>query len=467
MVMFFIRPVSECLTSRETGCTDIGQDLSSDSTEVTDNSDKIKSGIIALMGSGELTSTMVEVHKELLGKLPSPASAVFLNTPAGFQLNADQLSQRAVEYFRDKIHHSMSVASFKSKDSITPLDAEVAFHTLRDADFVLIGPGSPTYAIRQWQDTPIREILIRRIERGGCLVAASAAALTVGRFTLPVYEIYKVGERVHWVDGIDILSHFGLNLTVIPHWNNAEGGTHDTRYCYMGEERFRKLESMLPEGFAVLGLDEHTACLMDLSDDTATVRGIGRIIYRREGVETVFRKGDRFPLDLLRGMTQQEFGEEVTTPHRDSTDTQQPPLDLFWERIHRIETRFHHALDEHDIKEVVNALLELDQVVWSALDDKENPEFISQGREILRDFIVLLGTKLDRSPPSVEDCLGPLVHDLLELRNLFRDGKQWKNADAIRNLLLRANILLEDTRDGTRWRLLSSSPRAPSGQLKA
>jgi len=62
-------------------------------------------------------------------------------------------------------------------------------------------------------------------------VAASAAALTIGRFTLPVYEIYKVGQDIHWVDGLDILSQFGLHLVVVPHWNNAEGGT--SRYSVL------------------------------------------------------------------------------------------------------------------------------------------------------------------------------------------------------------------------------------------
>jgi hypothetical protein len=43
-------------------------------------------GMIALMGSGELTATMVEVHKELLGRVAAVPRAVFLDTPAGFQL---------------------------------------------------------------------------------------------------------------------------------------------------------------------------------------------------------------------------------------------------------------------------------------------------------------------------------------------------------------------------------------------
>ncbi len=126
-----------------------------------------KKGVIALMGSGELTVTMVEVHKDLLSGIGDAPRAVFLNTPAGFQLNVDQLSQRAVEYFRNHVRHPMSVASFKSHEKATPFEAEQAFHTLRWADYVLIGPGSPSCAVRQWRETPIPEILANRVEQGG------------------------------------------------------------------------------------------------------------------------------------------------------------------------------------------------------------------------------------------------------------------------------------------------------------
>lgn len=63
---------------------------------------------------------------------------------------------------------------------------------------------------------------------------ASAAALTLGRFTLPVYEIYKVGEDPRWLDGLNILGEIGVNVALIPHYNNAEGGHHDTRFLLYG-----------------------------------------------------------------------------------------------------------------------------------------------------------------------------------------------------------------------------------------
>jgi hypothetical protein len=410
-----------------------------------------RKGIIALMGSGELTGTMVEVHKELLAGLQPNPRAVFLDTPAGFQLNVDQLSQKAVEYFHDRIQQPMVVASFKSKTEITPFEAEQAFHVLREGRFILIGPGSPTYAVRNWQQTPIPEILTRLIEYGGCLVAASAAALTVGRFALPVYEIYKVGQDLHWVEGVNILSPFGFNLAVVPHWNNAEGGTHDTRFCYMGEPRFEKLQSLLPDDVSIFGLDEHTACLLNLETDEGVVKGIGRVTLRRRGTELTFGKGERFPLGLLRGGETvgewQRRGPQSNTG--DSSIGQKE--DSFWDGIHALQAIFHASLEKHEPEVTVNALLELDLRIWQAQKDGESEEFISQAREILRDMIVLLGVELEAGPKDPSAFFAPLVMELLELRERFRLGKKWQEADAVRESLQRVNIVVEDTKDGPRW----------------
>jgi len=411
-----------------------------------------RKGVIALMGSGELTATMVEVHKELLARVSVSPRAVFLDTPAGFQLNVDQLSQRAVEYFRTHVQQPMSVASFKSNETSTPYEAEQAFRALRQADLVMIGPGSPTYAVRQWGPTPIPEILMKRLEEGGCLVAASAAALTVGRFTLPVYEIYKVGEDLHWVEGMDVLSRFGFNLVVVPHWNNAEGGTHDTRFCYMGEPRFRKLESLLPDEVLVFGLDEHTACLIDLETDEAVIRGIGRATLRRDGAERFFEKGERFPVDVFRGVSVRDGWRREAPAAIDVQVLTETEEGSFWDEIHRIEAAFHEGLESGDSGETTNALLELDRTIWGAEKGLESTEFISQARDILREMIVSLGVKLS-SATDPTGCPEPLVEELVALRERFRQRKQWQDADAIRDSLQRVSIVIEDTEEGPRWNL--------------
>lgn len=411
-------------------------------------------GTIVLMGSGELTATMVEVHKDMLSQLGPAARAVFLDTPAGFQLNADQISAGAIEYFRKKVGHPMTVASFKSKDSLTPFESEKTFLTLKQADFVLVGPGSPTYAVRQWEGSPLPDIIGRRIEEGACFVAASAAALTAGRFTLPVYEIYKVGEPPRWVDGINVLGRFGLNLAVMPHWNNAEGGTHDTRFCFMGESRFRALEGLLPEDVSILGIDEHTACIIDLARDEARIRGVGKITLRRAGFERVLKKNDVVRLEIFagKGMTR---GRKPATASLEEPATPAAPARSvsFWDEIHALEPGFQAAQEARDPELMSAAILELDRIIWKASHDLEGAEFISQAREILREWIALMGTALASAPRTSADCLGPLVEEILKLRDEMRRQKRWAEADLLRDCLQRARVMVEDTSNGARWHL--------------
>ena len=423
-------------------------------------------GKIVLMGSGEMTATMVEVHKGLLKQLGKAPRAAFLDTPAGFQLNVDQISQKAVGYFRDHIQQPLAVSSFKSLEYTSDFDAEKAFHTLRESAYILIGPGSPTYAVEQWRGSPVPEIFTQCVNRGGCLVAASAAALTVGRYTLPVYEIYKVGQKLHWVEGNDILGNFGFNLVVIPHWNNAEGGTHDTRFCFMGEPRFQKLVGLMTEQVPVFGLDEHTACIMDLATDEAQIKGIGTVTLKHADREITFKSGDRFPLDILRGRAPDAKWQSQTT---DAAHTMPQETDAgqstFWDRVHFLEARFHKGLAQRDARQSTNALLELDRSIWQAQTELENEEFITQARDTLRDLIVLLGSEL--AAPAIGDveCLRPLVEGLLQIRNNFRAGKQWTEADAIRDLLGQVNISVEDEKDDTSWKLnpQADEPAAAGG----
>lgn len=412
-------------------------------------------GMIVLMGSGELTATMVEVHKELLGRLAAAPKAVFLDTPAGFQLNVDQISKKAQDYFRSHIQQTLTIASFKSNDGISPFDAEQAYQALREADYVLIGPGSPTYAVRQWLPSAIPQILTGRIKDGGCLVAASAAALTVGRFTLPVYEIYKVGQELHWVDGMDILKDFGFNLVVVPHWNNAEGGTHDTRFCFMGKPRFEQLVASLPEEVSIFGLDEHTACILDFENDEATIKGIGQVTLQRSGQQMVFGSGDRFSLAVLRGADKSGHWKQAPSAPDVLEATGSVDSDAFWDQIHQLEIDFHNGLKAHKAQKSTNALLELDRTIWQAQQDLENAEFIIQARDTLRELIAILGTRLAAAPRSETDCLAPIVEQLLEVRETFRQRKQFEEADAVRNCLQRANIVIEDEKEGSRWRLNS------------
>jgi hypothetical protein len=408
-------------------------------------------GTIVLMGSGELTATMVEVHKEMLARLGPGARAVFLDTPAGFQLNADQISAKALAYFRDKVGQPMTVASFKSTASPAAMASAKALLALKQADFVLVGPGSPTYAVRQWSASPIPDILATRIEEGACFVAASAAALTAGRFTLPVYEIYKVGEEPRWTNGIDILGRFGLDLAVVPHWNNAEGGNHDTRFCFMGEPRFRPLEARLPAEVRVLGIDEHTACIIDLARREVRIRGVGAVTLRHAGSEWVLKKNDRMPLDDFMGRPLRP-GSQRSSEDR-AKEAPAAPVDPIAGVVHSLEVDFQSAQEARDPEKMASAILELDRIIWKSARDPENAELIPQGRAILREWMALMAAALASTPRRAPDGIEPLVEEILKLRDEMRRQKRWADADLLRACLQRAGVMVEDTDEGARWRV--------------
>ena len=148
-----------------------------------------------------------------------------------------------------------------------------------------MGPGSPSYAIRQLRDSlawrlpgcppsPVEPPLHSPVQLLSLLVPV----------LLPVYEIYKVGEDLHWNEGLNFFRLYGMELVFIPHWNNNEGGAElDTSRCFMGQERFARLVSMLPDETTIIGLDEKTALIMNPSKCECHVSGLGNVTLLHTG----------------------------------------------------------------------------------------------------------------------------------------------------------------------------------------
>ncbi len=164
---------------------------------------------------------------------------------------------------------------------------------------VFSGPGSPSYALRIWAGTPVPAILAAKLRRRRP-DHGSAASITLGRFALPVYEVYKVGADPFWLDGLDILGAQGIAAVVVPHWNNAEGGTHDTSRCWLGARRFTALAGRLPPGVVVLGIDEHTAGVSTSTPAASRWRARAPSPARRRSRPPCWGRVRRLPLRLGR-----------------------------------------------------------------------------------------------------------------------------------------------------------------------
>ncbi len=418
--------------------------------------------ILAVMGSGETAPTMVTTHRMLASKLQKPARAVLLDTPYGFQENAPELATKAVEYFQTSINLELEVAGLTEIIGADALAVERGLQKVADADYVFAGPGSPTYALRQWSGTPLAGLLNKKLRDGGIVTFASAAALTLGRFTLPVYEIYKVGEDPRWLDGLNILGEIGVNVALIPHYNNAEGGHHDTRFCYMGERRLSMLEREMPADVYVLGVDEHTGMVIDLDTETVNVVGKGVVTIRVHGDSTQIASGETFSVDRLRDPAQaRDTKKAVTSKAKTSSMTtvsgttvaEAPAIfdTNLREATDRLNQVFSEALANSDADGAARAALELDDAIAGWSGDTLQSDATDHARAVLRSMITRLAAAATGGLRDPREVLGPFVQVLLDLRAQVRSDKRFDLSDIIRDRLAAINVEVRDTPDGAQW----------------
>jgi hypothetical protein len=404
------------------------------------------------MGSGETSPTMVSTHRMLVGKIPKPVRAALLDTPYGFQENAPELATKAVEYFNTSINITLDVAGLTEMIDGDSLAMEKGLQLVADAQYVFAGPGSPSYALRQWSGTPLAGLLTKKLQSGGVVTFASAAALTLGRYTLPVYEIYKAGEQPRWLDGLDILSEVGIHAALIPHYNNAEGGHHDTRFCYMGERRLSMLEKELPSDVYVLGVDEHTGVVLDIDADTATVVGKGVVTVRVRGVSREFVSGTVIPLDQLRDPFSAVQHDAKPAPKVDAEPTKTEVLDNnLRQATDRLNADFGVAIAAGNADAAARAALELDDGIagWSV--DTLQSDDADYARGVLRSMITRLAGAATGGLRDPREVVGPFVDVLLDLRAQVRADKRFDLSDIIRDRLAAINVEVRDTPQGAEW----------------
>jgi hypothetical protein len=401
------------------------------------------------MGSGETAPTMVPTHRMLAARIGSSVKATLLDTPYGFQENAPELAAKAVEYFKTSVNVTLEVAGLTQVVEGDALAVERGLNKVKDADYVFAGPGSPTYALRQWAGTSLPELLTAKLRHGGVVTFASAAALTLGRRTLPIYEIYKAGEPPRWLDGLDILSSLGIDAAVIPHYNNAEGGHHDTRFCYMGERRLSMLERELDDSTYVLGIDEHTGIVIDIDADSVSVVGKGVVTLRLRDGSTEIPSGDTFPLDRLRNpKSTATSSRPVVAP---APVVEQVADSNLRQATERLSADFDTALASGNADAAARAVLELEDAITSWSADTLQGTDGEFARATLRSMITRLAGAASSGLTDPRDVVGPYMDVLLSLRAQVRADKRFDLSDVIRDRLSVIGVEVRDTPSGVEW----------------
>ncbi len=344
-------------------------------------------GLVVLLGSGETLPSSGKTHEYVAKRLPASRQVVVLETPAGFEPNSAFVAEKIKEYLLQRLqNYNLNVQILPARKKGTrfsPDDPDIVSPILQ-ADEILLGPGSPTYAARQLRGSLALHMMQARHRLGATLFLSSSATLAFSNQTMPVYEIYKVGEDLHWQPGLDFLGAFGLPLVIIPHWNNNDGGDElDTSRCYLGRERFNRLRKLLEPGHTILGIDEHTSIILDFSAACCRVNGKGRVTLLLNESERKFRTGETFPLAELGEWQLPQGGEGIPA--------------AVWQQ----------ALRAQNAKEAAEA-----------------------------------ETAVSKLAPPAE------VEDLVAQRTAARDKQDWATADALRDRLADLGWQVQDTPEG-------------------
>lgn len=367
-------------------------------------------GRLTIIGSGELAPRMVRVHRAALEDHSNPRLAI-LDSPFGFQENADELTDKLVQFFRTSLTVEPTVVELRTAED--EARAARARSILDGADVVFSGPGSPTYALRIWTETGLADTLEKAIATR-TVVFASAAACTLGRWAIPVYEIYKVGDEPFWNAGLDAFRLGGLPTLVVPHFDNKEGGTHDTSHCYIGEKRFTMMRHELPE-HVVVGVDEHTAAAFDFSDRTVTVTGRGALHVIASDGHMVYTEGEHAVPEI-----------EATALVERSSDG---PLEA-----------------PHGSADIDSLLARV--VAATGPGDAESAAVALANRAA--DGVVS------------ETAIGPFVEILVAIRQQLRAEGNYQLADHIRSELADAGVVVNDTDAGAEWEMTNQRIERPS-----
>lgn len=344
-------------------------------------------GLVALLGSGETSLAGGRVFESIAGRFSGPVRISILETPAGFELNSPKVAGRVSEFLKARLHEYYPqidiVPARKRGTPFSPDDLRI-LEPLLHADIIFMGPGSPTYAVRQLKGSLAWELVRARHRQGTALVFASAAVIAVGAFSLPVYEIYKAGEDVTVAPGLDFFSDFGLNASFTPHWNNSDGGDElDTSRCFVGLERYRLWRDLLPTGHTTLGLDEHTGIIFNLANGKCSVSGVGSVTLVRARNSEIIMAGTEFgitelgefhwPAETRAGISNEAWNLVKNAEQADHMQDMDIPTEISRLAEARLQARNCQDWAEADILR-----LQLAALGWIARDTPEGQKLIRQ-----------------------------------------------------------------------------------------
>lgn len=345
----------------------------------------VSPGRVVLFGSGETSSSGRKVFDFLFQAMSEDVRVAILETPAGFELNSEWVAGQVADFLIKRLkNYDLEVhvvPARKRGTAFSPDDPDIV-EPLLTSNVIYMGAGSPTYAVKQLEGSLAWHTLMAQHRLGTNLVLASASPLAFGAYTIPVYEIYKVGEDLHWKNGLDFFKPFGLEVVFVPHWNNKDGGAYlDTSRCFMGLSRFTTLIEMIPEQATVVGIEEHTALIIKMDEQTCHIMGKGGVIILKEGEEKRHENDHPFSIgelgsfrlpDLSDGIPEGVINQAIRAKER----FQSGDLPTVPPRVLELLEAREFARGQSDWREADRLRDEILKLGWRIRDTDEGPELV-------------------------------------------------------------------------------------------
>lgn len=132
-----------------------------------------------------------------------------------------------------------------------------------------------------------------------------------------------------------------------------------------------------------------------------------------------------------------------------ASDTMSENEKKLYEEAKGFIAKFDEAMDDDfNTADAIAAIFELVKFVNSNTDEQSSREFLQD----LKDEIVMLSDICGLIVEKKQEMLDADIEALIEERQAARKAKNFGRADEIRNELLSRGIILEDTREGVKWK---------------
>jgi cyanophycinase-like exopeptidase len=245
-------------------------------------------GALALVGSGEYLPVMQDLESALINSgISNGKPNKFLQIPtAAGEESAERLKfweSRGADQARRIGTVQEFLPIFKREDAFN----NKYISLVKDAALIYFSGGDPGYLANALYETPLWDEIKKNWLAGASLAGCSAGAMA---FSSDVPNFFRMKEE--GIPGLNVIPH----IRPIPHYNKFFGWVPDSA---------AKIVMKAPDGTVIIGIDEDTALITGLEEETTLDNNIWRVygegsVHILSGAPTArFKVGELVNLQVL------------------------------------------------------------------------------------------------------------------------------------------------------------------------